>query len=132
VPRGEWQSHLKVEKLINVNHPCIAGPISFISQAESTESGEFTIARLYLEFESLSKVISHNPLWWTSTVKAKAVVGRVLALRFLHGLGLKSNNIHLDHDHRIQIGYFDYIDVKVDSNQIGVFSGSGWTRQREC
>jgi hypothetical protein len=91
---------------------------------------------------SLSEVVSVNPVWWTSTVKAKAVAGIVLGLRFAHSLGLvhghlTMNNIHFDCDHCIQIVDFNPIFLEggemecEDGRQFVGFSGEGWTLERD-
>jgi hypothetical protein len=53
-------------------------------------------------------VLSVNPVWWTSTVKAKVVAGIVLGLRFAHSLGLihgrlTPRSIVFDFNYLIQI-----------------------------
>jgi serine/threonine protein kinase len=63
---------------------------------------------LYFEGSLLSEVLSVNPVWWTSTVKAKVVAGIVLGLRFAHSLGsfhgcLSARNILFDSNHFIEI-----------------------------
>jgi hypothetical protein len=99
---------------------------------------------LYLEGCSLSDVVSVNPLWWTSTVKAKAVAGIVLRLRFAHSLGffhghLTGNDILFDSDHCIQIVDFNPIHLEVGENEneseegtqfIG-FSGEEWILEKD-
>jgi hypothetical protein len=70
----------EIENLINLRHPCIAAPIGFAFRIESGIRRELKIVRKYLEGCSLLEVISVNPHWWTSTVKAKAIAGIVLAL----------------------------------------------------
>jgi hypothetical protein len=126
----------EVEKLINVRHPCISAQIGFVFPMESGSSGELQTVRLHVEFSSLAEVISSHPVWWTATAKAKAIVGLVLALRFLHSLGLfhhnlNSRNIYFDLDHHIQIGYFDLIDVEVDDDNMGGFSSAECTMQMD-
>jgi serine/threonine protein kinase len=89
------------------------------------------------------EVVSVNPVWWTSTVKAKAVAGIVLGLRFAHSLGLvhghlTMNNILFDSDHCIQIVDFQPIALEVDNmemeseygTQLDGFSGKRWTLDR--
>jgi serine/threonine protein kinase len=98
----------EIERMINLVHPCIAAPIGFVVSIESGSREELKIVRLYLEGCSLFEVVSVNPIWWTSTVKAKAIAGIVLGLRFAHSLGLlhghlTSHNILFDSDHCIQI-----------------------------
>jgi hypothetical protein len=85
-----------IEKMINLRHPCIASPVGFIFPIKSGSQEELRMVRLYLEGCSLSEVISVNPLWWTSTVKAKAVAGIVLALRFADSLGLIHGHLTTD------------------------------------
>jgi serine/threonine protein kinase len=103
---------------------------------------------MYLEGCSLSEVVSVNPLWWTPTVKAKAVAGLVLGLRFAHSLGLvhghlTGNNILFDSDHCIQIVDFNPIVLDVGENEnesesesedgtrlVG-FSSERWTLERD-
>jgi hypothetical protein len=77
----------ELEKMINLRHPCIAVPIGFVFPIESGIRQKLKIVRMYLEGCSLLEVISVNPIWWTSTVKAKAVAGIVLGIRFAHSLG---------------------------------------------
>jgi serine/threonine protein kinase len=142
VEKSEIENEL--EKMINLRHPCIAAPIGFIFPIKSGSQGELKIVRMYLEGCSLSEVVSVNPKWWTSTVKAKAVAGLVLGLRFAHSLGLvhghlTTNNILFDSDHCIQIVDFNPIVLEVgdiemeneDGTQLVGFSGKRWTRERD-
>jgi hypothetical protein len=91
-------------------------------------------------------VVSVNPVWWTSTVKAKVVAGIVLGLRFAHSLGLfhgrlSSRNILFDLNHCIQIVNFDPIvleSVESESEseteegmQPGGISEEGWRLERD-
>jgi tRNA A-37 threonylcarbamoyl transferase component Bud32 len=104
----------EIENLINLRHPCIGGPIGFVFPIEPDSSHGLKIIRLYCEGCSLAEVLSVRPGWWTSTVKAKVVVGIVLALRFAHSLGLvhghlTARNILFDSDHNIQIVDFQTI-----------------------
>jgi RIO-like serine/threonine protein kinase len=92
------------------------------------------------------EVVSVNLLWWTSTVRAKAIAVIVLGLRFAHSLGLvhghlTGNNILFDSDHCIQIVDFNPIVVEVGKSETGIesedgtqldeFSGKGWTQKRD-
>jgi serine/threonine protein kinase len=132
----------EIEKLINLRHPCITAPIGFVSRIESGNQQELTIVRMYLEGYSLFEVISVTPKWWTSTVKAKAIAGLVLGLRFDHSLGLfhghlTSHNILFDSDHCIQIVEFGPIILEGIENEsreviplVG-FLGEGRTRERD-
>jgi serine/threonine protein kinase len=101
-----------IENLIKLRHPCIAGPIGFIFPIESEIRQELKIVRLYFEGFSLRKVISDCPVWWTSTMKAKVIVGIVLGLLFAHSFGLihghlTSDNILFDSNDCIQIVNFE-------------------------
>jgi serine/threonine protein kinase len=118
----ESQIDNEIEKLINLRHPCISAPINFVFRIESGSREELKIVRLYLEGCSLAEVLSVNPLWWTSTVQAKAVAGIVLGLRFAHNLGLihghlTGNNSLFDSDHCIQIVDFNAIFLEVGENE---------------
>jgi serine/threonine protein kinase len=134
----------EIETLINLRHPCIAAPIGFVFGIESGSRRKSKIVRMYLDGCSLLKVISVNPLWWTSTVKAKAVAGLVLGLRFAHSLGLMhghltGTNILFDSDHCIQIVDFHPIvfegdEMEMESEhrtQLVGFSGEGWTSKKD-
>jgi serine/threonine protein kinase len=77
---------------------------------------------------SLADILLNSPGWWTPTVKAKAVMGVALGLRFAHGLGLlhgavKASNILFDADRRIQIA--DFSPVRVETGGVESFSGEG-------
>jgi serine/threonine protein kinase len=82
----------------------------------------------------------------TSTVKAKAVAGIVLGLRFAHSLGLVHghltvNNILFDSDHCIEIVDFKRIFLRVgesenenereEGTQVEGFSGEGCPPERD-
>jgi hypothetical protein len=132
----------KIEKLINLHHPCIAAPIGFVFPIESGSRRELKIVRMYSEGCSLSEVVSINPIWWTSTVKAKAVVGIVLGLRFAHSLGLihgylTGNNILFDLNHCIEIIDFRGIVLEAceseseSGTQFGGVSGKKWTLEKD-
>jgi serine/threonine protein kinase len=118
--------------LIDIRHLCIAVPIGFILPSESTVLQESTIIELYWDGCFSSDVISVSRGWWEA--KAKAVVGLVLGLRFMHSLGLihrhlNLNKIHFDEIHDIQIAEFGPIRLEVPESKMGDFSGSGWTTQ---
>jgi hypothetical protein len=92
---------------------------------------------MYLDGCSLSEVLSVNPIWWTSTAKAKTVAGIVFGLRFAHNLGLldghlTTTNVLFDSDHCIQIADFNPIFLEVgesdseERTQLGGFSEEGW------
>jgi hypothetical protein len=135
----------ELENLINIRHPCINGPICFISRLESGIGEDLKMIGLYLEGLSLAKVISVCPIWWTSTMKAKVIAGIVLGLRFVHSLGLvhghlTSNSIVFDLNDCIEIVDFDEMvleDFKIEGEnenenesdeetQIGGFLKAKW------
>jgi serine/threonine protein kinase len=134
----------EMENLINLRHPCIAGPIAFVFPIESDSSHGLKIVRLYCESCSLTEVLSVCPIWWTSTVRAEVVAGIVLALRFAHSLQLvhghlTANNILFDSDHNVQIVDFQTTLFELrecesegegeseDETQLGGFSRDKWT-----
>jgi serine/threonine protein kinase len=127
-----------LEKMINLRHPCISAPIGFVFEIESGNLEDLKIFRLYFEGCSLSEVLSLNPHWFTSTVKAKAIAGIILGLRFAHSLGmlhchLTPNNILFDSDHCIHIVDFTPMIMEFDAHyheemtQVVSFSGEGCT-----
>jgi serine/threonine protein kinase len=144
----ETEMEKEIEKLMNLRHPCVAGLIGFVVEIETGILQELKIVRLYCEGSSLSEVISVNPVWWTSTVKAKVVAGIVLGLRFAHSLGLfhgrlSARNILFDLNHCIQIVNFDPIVLEVvereseseneteEGMQLGGMSGEEWRLERD-
>jgi serine/threonine protein kinase len=138
----ESEIETEIEKLLNLHHPCITSPIGFAFRIKSGRRQELKIVRMYFEGCSLLEVISVNPLWWTSTVKAKAVAGIVLGLRFAHSLGLvhghlTGNNILFDSNHCIQIVDFNPIGLEIgeseskEGTQLVGFSGERWTREKD-
>jgi serine/threonine protein kinase len=135
-----------IEKIINLRHPCIAGLIGLVVGIETGILQELKIVRLYFEGTSLSEVVSGNPVWWTSNVKAKVVAGIVLGLRFAHSLGLfhgclSARSILFDLDHCIQIINFDPIVLEVvesgseseteEGMQLGGISREEWRLERD-
>jgi serine/threonine protein kinase len=67
-------------------------------------------------------------------VKAKAVVGIALGLRFAHGLGLlhgavNVSNILFDADRRIQIA--DFSPIRFETGAVEPFSGEEWAPTAE-
>jgi hypothetical protein len=97
-----------IENLMNLRHPCIAGVIGVVF---SSPLQELKIVRIYLSCCSLSEIISGSPKWWTPTAKAKAIVGIVLSVQFVHSLGLQhghlaTNNVFFDEDGVIHISDF--------------------------
>jgi hypothetical protein len=131
-------THSRIENSINLRHPCIVGPIGFVLPIESGSQRELKTVRLYSEACSLLEVVSVNPIWWTSTVKAKVIAGIVLGLQFAHSLGLvhghlTASNILFDENHDIQMVDFQPILLEVgemeseDGTQRTGVSGERWT-----
>jgi serine/threonine protein kinase len=128
VEDGQIASEL--DNLLTLCHPLIAVPIGFAFAKGSIQARELKIVRLYAEGGSLADVLSAPPPWWTPTVKAKAVVGIALALRFAHSFGLlhgsvKATNVLFDSDLRIHIA--DFSPIRFQSGDIGGFSGDDWS-----
>jgi hypothetical protein len=141
-PLSENVEESEIEKLMNLRHPCITAPLGFVLPIESGSSQELKLVRMYLEGCSLTEVVSVHPMWWTSTVKAKAIAGIVLGLRFAHSLGLvhghlTMNNILFDSDHCIEIVDFNPVLLEFgeseseEGTQLGGFSGTGWTSDKD-
>jgi hypothetical protein len=146
IPHLESLEHSRIEKelenLINLRHPCIAAPIGFVVRIESGSWEELKIVRMYLEGSSLSEILSVDPMWWTSTIKAKVVSGIVLGLQFVHSLGLihgnlSTRNILFDSDHCIQIVDFQPIQIGFsekegeERTQQRGLSRESWTRAKD-
>jgi serine/threonine protein kinase len=122
-----WRVEMEIENLSNLRHRLIAAPIGF-----ALSERVLKIGRLHAAGGSLAEVVSSNPVWWTPTAKAEAVVGIALALRFSHGLGLShgglnSGNVLFDGGGRIQIA--DFSPMRRD----GGFSRDGeeWSPQAD-
>jgi serine/threonine protein kinase len=82
--------------------------------------------------------MSFSPRWWTSTAKAKAIVGVVLGMRFAHSLGLlhghlTAKNVVFDGNDVAHIADFSmnrFAEPEGNSDAMigaGGFSGNGWT-----
>jgi serine/threonine protein kinase len=121
----DWEVDREIENLWNLWHPLIAAPMGF-GFSEGEGKRELKIGRMHAAGGSLAEVVSSNPVWWTPTAKAEAVVGIVIALRFAHGLGLlhgnlNSGNVLFDGEGRIQIADFR----PMRRGRGGGFSGEG-------
>jgi hypothetical protein len=123
-----------IGNMMNLRHPCIAGLIGIVFRPPLRE---LQIVEICSGVISLSKVISTSPEWWTSTAKAKAVVGLVLGLRFVHSFGLlhghlTMDNILFDEDGIVQISDFcmnSFAGVEGDQDvrpNVGGFWGEDW------
>jgi tRNA A-37 threonylcarbamoyl transferase component Bud32 len=86
---------------------------------------------------SLSRIVSTSPLWWTPTAKAKAIAGLVSGLRFTHSFGLlhghlTGNTVCFNQNGVIQITDFCLNSFGTLEDQDGVgmdidgFSGESW------
>jgi serine/threonine protein kinase len=131
----EYDVVRRVENLMNLRHPCIAGAIGVVLLSRLQR---LKIVRKYLCGHSLSEIVSTSPEWWTPTAKAKAVVSLVLGLRFSHSLGLlhghlTGNNVYLKEDGMIQMTDFCLNGLRqLERNptakvDVGGFSGESWT-----
>jgi tRNA A-37 threonylcarbamoyl transferase component Bud32 len=102
-----------IENLMNLRHPCIGGVIGVVLPLRLRG---LRIVRKHFCGDSLSTVVLESPEWWTPTARAKAVVGVVLGLRFVHSLGLvhghlTGNNVFFNEDGIIQICDFSLDNV---------------------
>jgi serine/threonine protein kinase len=91
--------------LTQFKHRCIAPLVGFVLPTDSTP---LKTATLYYSCGSLEDVESSNPVWWTSTTKAKALAGIALGMKFAHEFGvahgsLKPTNILFDEEHCVHI-----------------------------
>jgi hypothetical protein len=131
-----WEVENAIENLSNLRHPLIAAPIGF---AMAEGEVKLKIGRLHAAGGSLGEVVSAEPVWWTPTAKAEAVVGIALALRFAHGFGLvhgslKAENVLFDGEGRIHITDFRLMrrgggeSGRARERDAGCgFSGEEWT-----
>jgi serine/threonine protein kinase len=124
------QLETEMENQMNLRHPMIAPLIGCGFRQESSGSWELKTVRLYASTDSLAGVLLNPPDWWTPTVKAKAIVGIALGLRFAHGHGflhgaVKGSNILFDANHRIQIA--DFSTIRLENGSVEPFSGEGWS-----
>jgi serine/threonine protein kinase len=133
---AEQCDHKKtIENLMNLRHPCISGVIGV---ALPTELNVVNIICQDLGDNSLSRIVSTSPLWWTPTAKAKAIAGLVLGLCFAHSFGhlhghLTGNTVFLNENGVIQITDFGLKGFGEFEGQDGVekdicgFSGDSLT-----
>jgi hypothetical protein len=68
-----------IEQLMTLRHPCISGIIGVVHRSELS-----VLKIVVMDFggNSLSRIVSRSPSWWTPTVKAKAIVGVVFCTQF--------------------------------------------------
>jgi hypothetical protein len=123
------QVHTEIENLFNLRHPMIAPLIGHMFSVEPNGEQELKIIRSYGVNGCLADVLSTPPEWWTATMKAKAIVGIALGLRFVHSLGLlhgslKASNILFNADMRIQI--VDFSPMRLETGEVEPFSGEEW------
>jgi serine/threonine protein kinase len=124
----------EIENLMNLSHPLIATPFGFVLPMESMQSQELKIAWVYAEGSSLSTILSAPALWWAPTAKAQTIVSIALALRFAHSFGLlhgalTASNILFDKNHCIQIA--DFTPLRLETREVGGFSGARWTQRTD-
>jgi hypothetical protein len=124
-----------IEYFMNLRHPCISGVIGV---SLPSQLSVLRIIGTPFGDNSLSRVISASPLWWTPTAKAKAIAGLALALEFVHGFGfihghLTTNNVFFNEDGVIQITDFghkvlgDLASNDSAEGYVGGFCGESWT-----
>jgi serine/threonine protein kinase len=120
-----------IEQLMRLRHPCISGIIGVVLRSELS-----VMKIVVMDFgdNSLSKIVSRSPSWWTPTGKAKAIVGVVLGLCFAHSFGifhghLTGNNIFVNEDGVIQVtdfGLNDSGDLEChDESEVDIVGSSG-------
>jgi serine/threonine protein kinase len=123
------QIETEMENQMNLRHPMIGPLIGCVFGDESSGMIELKTMRLYADGSegSLADVLLNEPVWWTPTAKAKAIVGIALGLRYAHGHGLlhgsvKASNILFDGNHRIQIA--DFSPIRLYNGSVAPFSGA--------
>jgi hypothetical protein len=127
-----------IEHLMKLRHPCISGIIGVLLRSELRV---LKIVINDLGDNSLSRIVSRSPSWWTPTTKSKAIVGRVVGLCFAHSFGifhghLTGDNIFLKEDGVIQItdfGMNDYEDLESDDeSEVDIVGCSGASLTRKA
>jgi serine/threonine protein kinase len=100
----------ELEALIALRHPSIVTMQGW-SQFPDDENAQLIFE--YLPPPCLKNVIARpaNYEWWTSTAKAKAIVGLVQAMIFVHSRNLmhrelKTRIVFFDEEHQIKLGGF--------------------------
>jgi hypothetical protein len=73
-----------IEFLMNLRHPSISGIIGIVLPSELNV---LTIVGREFDDNSLPRIVSTSPAWWTSTAKSRAIIGLVLGLCFAHSFG---------------------------------------------
>jgi hypothetical protein len=84
------------------------------------------------------EVVSHSPEWWTPTAKAKAIVGLVMGLRFVHSFGLLHGNLPMNSIRMAEGGVIEitdffmkrFLDEESDeccTEYVESFSGEPWS-----
>jgi serine/threonine protein kinase len=120
---------------MNLRHPCISGVIGVMLP---TELKVLKIIGIDFGDNSLSRIVSTSPLWWTPTAKAKAIAGLVLGLHFAHSFGflhghLTGHTLFFNENGVIQItdfglnGFGELEGQEGGKKDIGGFSGENWT-----
>jgi hypothetical protein len=100
----------ELESLITLRHPSI---VTMQGWAQSPDAEHADLMFQYLPPPSLKHVIAkpEDYAWWTSTAKAKAIVGLVQAMTFVHSRNLmhrelKTRVVFFDEEHEVKVGGF--------------------------
>jgi serine/threonine protein kinase len=101
----------EVEALFTLKHPFILSLKGYC--LPRGDKGPKLVTE-YMGNGSLKSILglgSKAPEWWTVRRKVEAVIGIVLGMKYIHSKGfihqdLKPENIFIDDDNRIRIGYF--------------------------
>jgi serine/threonine protein kinase len=125
-----WEIESEIQNLMNVRHPMIARLIGCAFRRHPRGWWIFRTMRVYAAEDSLAGVLLNPPVWWTPTMRAKAILGIALGLRFVHGFGLlhgavKASNIFFDANHHVQIA--DFSPIRLENGSVEPFSGEGWS-----
>jgi hypothetical protein len=110
----EVQFRRELETMITLRHPCVVQMRGWCPAAGGGDGEKFPqIVLEYLRPPSLKTLLDKPGEydWWTSTAKAKAIVGIVQAMSFLHSRNLmhrelKTRIVLLDDEHQVKIGGF--------------------------
>jgi serine/threonine protein kinase len=119
----ELQFRREIETLLTLRHPCVVHMLGWCPHADRES------AHIVMDYLKISlKTLLHDPTrypWWTSTAKAKAVVGIVQGMAFAHSRNvmhrdLKTRVILFDSEHEVKIAGFGrskFDDVEMDQTK---------------
>jgi serine/threonine protein kinase len=113
--KPEVQFQRELETMITLRHPCVVQMLGWCPPAgdDGDDEEHSDIVLEYLRPPSLKTLLdkpgAHR--WWTSTAKAKAIVGIVQAMTFIHSRNLmhrelKTRIVLFDDEHNVKIGGF--------------------------